>query len=153
MYLLCRAGNSATEPYIVGHNVLRSHAAAAEIYRKKYKNTQGGALGIAFDVIWFQPATNKQEDIEAAQRAQDFQLGWFLDPLMFGDYPSSMRSRVGSRLPKFSPSESASLKGSIDFVGINHYTTFYARHNSSNLIGIVLNDTIADSGAVTLRKF
>ncbi|XP_057417830.1 beta-glucosidase 40-like [Lotus japonicus] len=150
MYLFCRAGNSATEPYIVGHNVLRSHAAAAEIYRKKYKNTQGGALGIAFDVIWFQPATNKQEDIEAAQRAQDFQLGWFLDPLMFGDYPSSMRSRVGSRLPKFSPSESASLKGSIDFVGINHYTTFYARHNSSNLIGIVLNDTIADSGAVTL---
>nr|AFK40243.1 unknown [Lotus japonicus] len=61
-----------------------------------------------------------------------------------------MRSRVGSRLPKFSPSESASLKGSIDFVGINHYTTFYTRHNSSNLIGIVLNDTIADSGAVTL---
>jgi hypothetical protein len=40
------------------------------------QNTQGGSLGIAFDVIWYEPATNTQEDIEAAQRAQDFQLGW-----------------------------------------------------------------------------
>ncbi|XLT52961.1 hypothetical protein HN873_045565, partial [Arachis hypogaea] len=39
---------------------------------------QGGSLGIAFDVIWYEPATNTKEDIEAAQRAQDFQLGWFL---------------------------------------------------------------------------
>ncbi|KAI5387327.1 hypothetical protein KIW84_073453 [Lathyrus oleraceus] len=105
------AGNSATEPYIVAHNVLISHASVADIYRKKYK---GGSLGIAFDVIWFEPATNTQEDIEAAQRAQDFQLGWFVDPLMFGDYPSSMRSRVGNRLPKFSPSESTLVKGMDD---------------------------------------
>jgi len=72
---------------------------------------------------------------------------------MFGDYPSSMRSRVGNRLPKFSPSEAALVKGSLDFVGINHYTTFYARNNSTNLIGILLHDSIADSGAITLRKF
>ncbi|XP_061368012.1 beta-glucosidase 40-like [Gastrolobium bilobum] len=150
LHLFCRAGNSATEPYIVAHNVLRSHAAVADIYRKKYKNTQGGSLGIAFDVIWFEPETNTQKDIEAAQRAQDFQLGWFLDPLMFGDYPSSMRSRVGSRLPKFSQSEAALVKGSLDFVGINHYTTFYARDNSTNLIGTLLHDSIADSGTITL---
>ncbi|KAK2434383.1 cyanogenic beta-glucosidase [Trifolium repens] len=150
LHLFCRAGNSATEPYIVAHNVLLTHAAVADIYRKKYKNTQGGSLGIAFDVIWYEPATNTQEDIEAAQRAQDFQLGWFLDPLMFGDYPSSMRSRVGNRLPKFSPSEAALVKGSLDFVGINHYTTFYARNNSTNVIGTLLHDSIADSGAITL---
>lgn len=71
---------------------------------------------------------------------------------MFGDYPSSMRSRVGSRLPRFSNSEAALLKGSLDFVGINHYTTFYAQHNSSNLLGVLLNDSLADSGAITLRK-
>lgn len=39
LHLFCRAGNSATEPYIVGHNILLSHAAAADIYRKNYKVT------------------------------------------------------------------------------------------------------------------
>ncbi|GMY25874.1 beta-glucosidase 40 [Fagus crenata] len=150
LHLLCRAGNSATEPYIVGHNVLLSHATVADIYRKKYKQKQRGSLGIAYDVMWFEPATNSTEDIEATQRAQDFQLGWFLEPLILGDYPSSMRSRVGTRLPSFSKSEASLLKGSLDFVGINYYTTFYARHNSSDLIGKLLNDSIADSGAMTL---
>ncbi|KAK1553187.1 hypothetical protein Q3G72_030370 [Acer saccharum] len=146
----CRAGNSATEPYVVAHNVLLSHATVADIYRKKYKANQHGSVGIAFDVIWFVPASNSTKDIEATQRAQDFQLGWFLDPVMFGDYPSSMRRRVGNRLPRFSKFEATLLKGSLDFVGINHYTTFYAQHNATNIIGVLLNDSIADSGAITV---
>ncbi|CAL0313632.1 unnamed protein product [Lupinus luteus] len=147
---LCKAGNSSTEPYIVAHNVLRSHATVADIYKRKYKKVQGGSLGVAFNVIWYENATNSQKDIDAAQRAQDFQLGWFLDPLMFGDYPSSMRTRVGDRLPKFSEAESALLKGSLDFVGINHYTTFYARDNYTNFLGIILHDAVSDSGTITL---
>ncbi|MBA0782977.1 hypothetical protein Gotri_000779, partial [Gossypium trilobum] len=150
LHLFCKAGNSGTEPYIVAHNVLLSHATAVDIYRKKYKAKQHGSVGVSFNVIWFEPETNSTEDIEAAQRAQDFQLGWFLDPLMFGDYPSSMITRVGSRLPRFTKAESALLKGSLDFVGINHYTTFCARENKTNLIGSILNDTVSDSGAFTL---
>ncbi|KAK1272737.1 Beta-glucosidase 40 [Acorus gramineus] len=148
--LFCPGGNSATEPYIVGHHVLLAHATVADIYQKKYKATQGGSLGIAFDVMWYEPMDNKPEDIDAANRAQDFQLGWFMEPLFFGDYPASMRKRVGDRLPKFTPSEEALVKGSLDFVGINHYTTWYARSNSTNFIGVILNDTLADSGAITL---
>ncbi|KAG5522451.1 hypothetical protein RHGRI_034586 [Rhododendron griersonianum] len=150
LHLFCKAGNSATEPYIVGHNVLLAHATVADIYRTKYKQKQHGSLGISLNVIWYEPATNSTEDIEATQRAQDFQLGWFLDPLIFGDYPSSMIDRVGSRLPRFTKAESALLKGSLDFVGINHYTTFYAWHNTTNIAGVLLNDTTSDSGAITL---
>ncbi|KAL4303604.1 hypothetical protein GQ457_10G028770 [Hibiscus cannabinus] len=149
LHLFCKAGDSSTEPYIVAHNVLLSHATAVDIYRKKYKAKQHGQVGVSFNVIWFEPETNSTEDIEAAQRAQDFQLGWFLDPLMFGDYPNSMITRVGSRLPRFTKAESALLKGSLDFVGINHYTTFYARENKTNLIGSILHDTVADSGTFT----
>ncbi|KAH7857967.1 hypothetical protein Vadar_018413 [Vaccinium darrowii] len=150
LHLFCKAGNSATEPYIVGHNLLLSHATVADIYRTKYKKKQHGSLGVSFDVIWFEPAKNSAEDIEATQRAQDFQLGWFLDPMMFGDYPSSMIERVGSRLSRFTEEESALLKGSLDFVGINHYTTFYASQNTFNILGVLLNDTTSDSGAITL---
>ncbi|KAH0991341.1 hypothetical protein GBA52_002824 [Prunus armeniaca] len=150
LHLFCRAGNSATEPYIVGHNVILSHATVADIYRRKYKSKQHGSVGASFDVIWYEPETNSTADVEAAKRAQDFQLGWFLEPFIFGDYPSSMRSRVGSRLPTFSKSEAALLKGSLDFVGINHYTTFYARNDTTDFIGGLLNDSLADSGAITL---
>lgn len=75
-----------------------------------------------------------------------------MDPIFFGDYPKSMRTRVGDRLPQFSTAETDLVIGSLDFVGINHYTTYYARHNSTNVIGFLLHDTLADSGAITLRK-
>ncbi|KAJ6357245.1 hypothetical protein OIU78_005168 [Salix suchowensis] len=113
--LFCHEGNSATEPYIVAHNMLLSHGTAADIYKKKYKAKQQGSLGISLDVIWFEPATNTTDDIEATQRAQDFQLGWFIEPLIFGNYPISMRNRVGERLPNFTKNDVTLVKGSLDF--------------------------------------
>ncbi|TVU47945.1 hypothetical protein EJB05_07563 [Eragrostis curvula] len=112
--------------------------------------TQNGQLGIAFDVMWFEPMTNTTIDIEAAKRAQEFQLGWFADPFFFGDYPASMRTRVGDRLPKFTSDEAALVKGALDFMGINHYTTYYTRHNNTNIVGQLLHDTLADTGTISL---
>lgn len=40
----CSKGNSSIEAYAAGHNVLLSHAAAVDIYRKKYQATQGGEM-------------------------------------------------------------------------------------------------------------
>jgi len=64
-----------------------------------------------------------------------------------------MRKRVAERLPKFTADESALVKGALDFMGINHYTTFYTRHNETNIIGRLLNDTLADTGTISLREF
>lgn len=50
-----------------------------------------------------------------------------LDPLVFGDYPPEMRKYHGSELPRFSSEETELLKESIDFIGINHYGTLYAK--------------------------
>jgi len=33
----CTVGNSATEPYIVAHHLILSHAAAVQRYREKYQ--------------------------------------------------------------------------------------------------------------------
>jgi len=63
--------------------------------------------------------------VEAAQRYLDFMLGWFAEPLRHGKYPRSMRQNVGERLPEFTSEEKALLKDSIDFFGVNHYTTTY----------------------------
>ena len=52
--------------------------------------------------------------------------GRFMDPLTNGDYPHSMRSLVGDRLPKFTKEQSKLVKGSLDFLGLNYYTASYA---------------------------
>lgn len=33
----CTAGNSATEPYLVAHHILLSHAAAVKLYKENYQ--------------------------------------------------------------------------------------------------------------------
>lgn len=49
-----------------------------------------------------------------------------MGPLTTGKYPESMRSLVGSRLPKFSKKQARLLNGSFDFLGLNYYTSNYA---------------------------
>ncbi|XP_019168138.1 PREDICTED: vicianin hydrolase-like [Ipomoea nil] len=122
----CTKGNSATEPYIVAHNLLLAHAAAVKVYRDKYQKSQKGQIGVTLVTHWFVAKTKTAEGLKAPFRALDFYLGWFLDPITYGEYPASMRALVGRRLPKFTPEEIKLVKGSIDFLGINYYTTYYA---------------------------
>ncbi|ONK60334.1 uncharacterized protein A4U43_C08F17110, partial [Asparagus officinalis] len=51
----------------------------------------------------------------------------FMDPLATGDYPFTMRAVAGDRLPEFTEEQSKMLKGSFDFLGLNYYTTNYAK--------------------------
>ncbi|XP_020958748.1 beta-glucosidase 12 isoform X2 [Arachis ipaensis] len=122
----CTGGDSGTEPYIVTHHQLLAHAVAVNIYKTKYQASQKGLIGIALNCYWMVPLHDTELDKLAAQRALDFMLGWFMEPMTKGDYPSSMRSLVGSRLPKFSSYQSWLLRGSFDFIGLNYYTSYYA---------------------------
>ena len=124
--LQCTEGNSSTEGYIAAHNILNSHAAAVELYREKYQPTQKGLMGMTLNQDWGEPLDpDNPADVAAAQRKNEFQMGWFADPMVFGDYPDSMKQYVGDRLPVFSPAQQMRIKGSIDFFAFNHYTTKY----------------------------
>ena len=120
---------SKTEPYLVAHNELLAHAKAVQIYREKYQAEQKGKIGISLNCDWREPLTDTPEDQQAAQRALLFFAGWFADPIWFGDYPEEMRSRIGHKLPQFTPEEKAILIGSSDFFGLNHYTTMFAANS------------------------
>ncbi|XP_059645564.1 vicianin hydrolase-like isoform X2 [Cornus florida] len=133
----CSSGNSATEPYIVAHHLILSHAAGVKLYREKYKPYQKGQIGVTLVTHWFVPISQSTTSRKAAQRAIDFMLGWFLHPMTYGDYPHIMRSLVGNRLPKFTDWQSKMLQKSYDFLGVNYYTSNYASNvmfsNSVNL--------------------
>jgi beta-glucosidase len=57
----------------------------------------------------------------------------FMHPLVYGDYPPVMRRNVGSRLPELTPDESARVRGSFDFVGINQYGAILVEADLSQL--------------------
>ncbi|RWW28041.1 hypothetical protein GW17_00007502 [Ensete ventricosum] len=124
----CPVGDSLTEPYIVTHNLILAHAAAANLYKKEFKASQKGEVGITLVSMWFEPHSTSYQDIEAANRAIDFMLGWYMDPLVYGDYPFIMRALVGDRLPYFTQEEVDMIKGSYDFIGLNYYTSRYAKN-------------------------
>ncbi|XP_039159635.1 beta-glucosidase 11 isoform X2 [Eucalyptus grandis] len=128
-YHNCSKGNSSTEPYLAAHNILLAHASAARLYKKTYQDKQKGFIGFNLFSYWFIPFTNKTEDVIATQRANDFYVGWFADPLVYGDYPDVMKKNVGSRLPSFTTHESKRIKGSIDFFGINFYSVLHIKDN------------------------
>ncbi|KAG6402790.1 hypothetical protein SASPL_135003 [Salvia splendens] len=127
----CPRGDSAIEPYIVAHHLLLSHATTFKLYKHKYQATQTGEIGITLVSNWIVPYSSTDLDIKAAQRALDFMYGWFMNPIVYGDYPAIMRSIVKNRLPKFTEEESLMLKGSFDFIGLNYYTANYAAHVST----------------------
>ncbi|CAO2035428.1 unnamed protein product [Urochloa humidicola] len=122
----CSVGDSGREPYLVGHHELLAHAETVQLYKEKYQATQKGKIGITLVSHWFLPFSHSKSSNAAAKRAVDFMFGWFMDPLIRGDYPASMKGLVGNRLPKFTKEQSELVKGSFDFIGLNYYTTNYA---------------------------
>jgi len=117
---------SNSEPYEVGHNLLLAHAKAVDVYRTRYQAEQGGRIGITNNCDWREPLSDSPEDQAAAQRALEFFLAWFADPIYLGDYPDSMKSRLGRRLPQISDQQRELIYRSSDFFGLNHYTTMMA---------------------------
>ena len=88
-------------------------------------------------VGWYEPEHPEDPTfVDAAERRLQFDMGWFAHPIMVdGTYPPIMRKLVDekssaqgfnqSRLPHFTAQESEEIKGSTDFIGINHYSSSY----------------------------
>lgn len=75
-----------------------------------------------------------------------------MGPLIFGQYPDSMQKLVGNRLPKLTNQMSTLLAGSLHFLGVNHYTTLYARNDRSKIRKFLLDDASTDAGVISTGK-
>ncbi|KTF84191.1 hypothetical protein cypCar_00047321 [Cyprinus carpio] len=160
-----------TAPYIVAHNLIKAHAEAWHVYNDKYRAKHGGIVGITINSDWAEPRNPyKQEDVDAAIRVVQFQIGWFAHPVFNGDYSDLMKNiirerslaagRPQSRLPEFTPAEVARIKGTHDYFGFNHYTTVLAynmdyknleHYDADRGAGTVADRTWLDSGSFWLK--
>ncbi|KAJ8351664.1 hypothetical protein SKAU_G00231400 [Synaphobranchus kaupii] len=132
--------NPADAPYRVAHNLLRAHAMVYHTYDENYRRAQGGKVSISLNANWAEPEDiDVPREVIAADRAMQFQLGWFAHPIFKnGDYPDAMKWMVGnkselqglpqSRLPVFTEQEKAYIRGTADIFCINAYTTKIVRH-------------------------
>ncbi|KAH1222799.1 putative inactive beta-glucosidase 14 [Glycine max] len=141
----CNTGNSDVEPLIVVHNMLLAHAKAVELYRKHFQAKQGGTIGIVAHSVMYEPLRDEECDRQAVNRALAFLIPWVLDPL----YPAEMHSILGSQLPVFSLKEKSLLKGSIDFIGINHYGSLYVKDCSLSACSLEADHPITGFVEVT----
>lgn len=52
---------------------------------------------------------------------------------MSGDYPEIVKKNAGARIPAFTKNECKQVKGSFDFIGINHYLVVHIKDNPEKL--------------------
>ncbi|XP_053619750.1 lactase-like protein isoform X2 [Plodia interpunctella] len=129
--------------YLCVKHVMLAHAKAYRLYEKEFKTKHQGSVGIAISVNWIEPINNQTENVEAAEVAREFSIGLYVNPIWSkeGDFPALVKERVAakskeqgfltSRLPTFTPEEKDLLKGSSDFLGMNHYTTGLAQPSAA----------------------
>jgi beta-glucosidase len=126
------------------HHLLLSHALAVGRFRA---GREAGGIGITLNLSPVEPATDTEQDMEAASRADAFLNRWFLEPVFRGRYPAGLSGLLAARhdAPRIDPDDLKLLAGSrIDFLGVNYYFRVLARAPRS---ADRLYDTVIPPGA------
>ncbi|KAK3907331.1 Putative beta-glucosidase 5 [Frankliniella fusca] len=87
---------TAQNVYKCIHNEILAHAAAYRLYDSKYRKDQGGRVGMGALTFFARPNSTKWDDILAAERANMFDIGLIMHPLVFGDYPDVVKETLTS---------------------------------------------------------
>ncbi|XP_056637774.1 cytosolic beta-glucosidase-like [Diorhabda sublineata] len=143
--------------YTCARHILLAHAKAWRVFDTQYRPTLKSRNTIVVDSDWYEPATSADE--EAAETKLQFVHGMYMHPIVFGNWPQIMIDNVAkfsqvqgfneSRLPAFSNEEIELIKGTFDFIAINHYTTYMVKARSQPSYAV---SWVADSGVDSYQK-
>ena len=118
------------DPFValrVAHHLLVSHGQAVQLLRAELPKT--AKIGIILNITPTYPATDTEEDHQAAIRYDGITNRLFLDPLFRGEYPSDMLELFGPLFPEIQPGDLQTIQAPLDFVGLNYYMRAVMRHD------------------------
>ncbi|XP_026276465.1 uncharacterized protein LOC113205169 isoform X2 [Frankliniella occidentalis] len=98
--------------FILGHG--EAHKALAA-------SGHDGVIGFTVTTLNSRPNSTRTEDAYASEAFNQFFTGMLLHPLVFGDYPPTVKELAKNKLPVFTEDEKAMIKNSTDYIGLNVY--------------------------------
>lgn len=117
------------DTFEMAHNALRAHGRAVQMLRAHAK--QPLTIGYAPTAGVLYPETDKPEDIEAARTAffamnpndadWTWNVSWWSDPVLLGQYPEEGLERFAPYLPKITDEDMKLISEPIDIYGQNIY--------------------------------
>jgi len=78
-------------------------------------------VGTAFSMANCEPATSKDEDKKAADRAHALGNVWFIHPALKGEYPKAFLTEGSIGMMDIKSGDMELCKAPLDFLGINYY--------------------------------
>ena len=114
------------ESLTVAHHLLVSHGAAAQAIRAEHASAR---IAIALDCRPAEPASDREDDVEATLRFDGLRHRWYLDPLFRRGYPEDIVAHH-QRSGHFSLDDDGPVRDGdmdligqpLDILGINFYT-------------------------------
>jgi beta-glucosidase len=110
------------------HHLLLSHGLGVEAIRAGASRPL--QVGISLNLQPVHAASEQPEDRAAAGRFDGFVNRWFLDPLFHKSYPSDLVNYLGPLAPRVQAGDLERIAAPIDFLGVNYYSRYVARHSA-----------------------
>mmetsp|Transcript_97644 Transcript_97644/g.232405 ORF Transcript_97644/g.232405 Transcript_97644/m.232405 type:complete len:612 (+) Transcript_97644:67-1902(+) len=112
---------SKYDQFKCGHHVILAHAKTFEMFRNLFHGQSGYKMGIVINYDFPEPLhPDDKDDVKSVEVDALQRIGWFADPLFFGDYPEELKLVTGKHLPRFTAAEQELLKS-----GANHPMSIY----------------------------
>lgn len=123
------------DTFEMAHNVLMAHGHSVRVMREHAK--QDIQIGYAPTAGVSYPASDKAEDIEAARKVffgcpdlkdrWTWNVSWWSDPVLLGEYPEEGLRKYKDYLPKISKEDMKIISQPLDYYGQNMYNGFQVK--------------------------
>lgn len=121
--------------------------AQGEACRAMRAEAPGLRIGTAFNMSACEPASDRGEDVEAAERWHRFMNVWFLEPALRGRYPEAFPSGLPAERMGIEAGDLERVRADLDFLGINLYSRTLVRSYPDDPNGLCALPVGTDGGS------